>query len=280
MRNPAEGAMRLRFWGVRGGLPMPGPSTLRYGGNTPCLELRCGPHLLLLDAGTGAHALGSALKASGQPVQADVLLSHTHMDHVAGLPFFAPLYAAGNALRFWAGHLAGANNVEAALDASWSPPLMPPLRPSFGATLRFTDFRAGALLEPQPGLKVATAALNHPGGCTGYRVEWQGRALAYCTDTEHEPGTLDPAVLALARQADVLVYDASYTEAEFAERRGWGHSTWQQGVALATAAGVKQLVLFHHDTCRDDAGVAALEAAAAASRPGTIAAREGLELKL
>jgi phosphoribosyl 1,2-cyclic phosphodiesterase len=280
MSEAAAGDMRLRFWGVRGSLAAPGPATLLHGGNTACLELRCGPHLLVLDAGTGLRGLGKALAASGKAVTAELLLSHTHLDHILGLPFFAPVFAPETRLRLWAGHLADRGGLEAALDRSLGEPLMPDLRPHFRARLRFEDFRAGALLEPHPGLKILTAALNHPGGCTGYRVEWAGRSLAYATDTEHRPGTLDPAVLRLAQGADLLVYDATYTEAEFPEHRGWGHSTWEEAVRLAEAAGVGRLVLFHHAPGHDDEALAAIEADAAARRPGTVAAREGMEFLL
>ncbi len=279
MSDGTAGAMSLRFWGVRGSLPSPGAGTQVFGGNTCCVELRCGPHLLVLDAGTGARALGDALAAEAAPVSADIFLSHTHLDHVGGLPFFAPIYQNGTSLRFWGGHLAR-GGLEAALDRSWGAPLMPDLRRIFRAQLRFEEFRQGSVVQPQPGLKVATAALRHPGGCTGYRVEWQGRAVAYCTDTEHKPGDLDPNVLHLARDADVLVYDASYEEAEFASHLGWGHSTWQHALRLAEVAGVRRLVLYHHEPSRDDAALGRIEEQAAARRPGTLAAREGMLIEL
>ena len=279
MSDGTSGGLSLRFWGVRGSLPSPGAGTQLYGGNTCCVELRCGPHLLLLDAGTGARALGEALVATGRPVSADVFFSHTHLDHIGGLPFFAPIYQNGTKLRFWGGHL-GRGALEAALDRSWSAPLMPDLRRMFRADLRFEEFRQGSVLQPQPGLRVETAALRHPGGCTGYRVEWQGRVVTYATDTEHKPGDLDPHVLHLARGADVLVYDASYEEAEFASHLGWGHSTWQHAVRLAEVAGVRRLVLFHHEPGRDDQALAQIEQQAAARRAGTLAAREGMLIEL
>jgi phosphoribosyl 1,2-cyclic phosphodiesterase len=277
---PDTGGMRLRFWGVRGSIASPGPDTCRFGGNTCCVELRCGPHLLLLDAGTGARPLGEALLRAGEPIAAEVLLSHTHLDHIGGLPFFAPIYARGAALRFWAGHLGGrAGVLEAALGASWSAPLLPDLRRQFRASLRFQDFVAGETLHPQSGLSIATAALQHPGGSVGYRVQWGGRAVAYVTDTEHQPGELDPAVLALARGADCLIYDSAYTDAEFPHHRGWGHSTWQQGVRLAAAAGAARVVLFHHEPGRRDDEMALIETSARAMHAGAMAAREGLELE-
>jgi phosphoribosyl 1,2-cyclic phosphodiesterase len=279
MQAGTAGAMRLRFWGVRGSLPSPGAGTQVYGGNTCCVELRCGPHLLVLDAGSGARALGDALMAAGGAVNADLLFSHTHLDHILGLPFFAPIYQNGTKLRFWGGHL-NRGGLEAALDRSWSSPLMPDLRRIFRADLRFEEFRQGSVLQLHPGLKVSTAALRHPGGCTGYRVEWQGKVVAYVTDTEHKPGDLDPNVLQLARDADVLIYDASYGEEEFASRLGWGHSTWQHAARLAEVANVGRLVLFHHEPGRDDMALAKIEQEAAERRPGTLAAREGMLIEV
>lgn len=270
--------LSIRFWGVRGGLPIPGPETVRYGGNTACIEVRCGDRLLVLDAGSGLRSLGDALMAGDRPVEAELLLSHTHLDHIAGLPFFAPLYRPGTRLRVWGGHLRAPETLASVLGALLSNPLMPDLLPRVSAGLEFVEFQPGDTLAPVPGLHVATVPLTHPGGVVGYRLEWGGKSVAYATDTEHEPGAPDVNVLRLARGADILIYDASYADAEFPDRRGWGHSTWQEGVRLADAAGVGRLVLFHHAPSRTDAELDAIEAAAHAQRPGTLTAREGIEL--
>ena len=129
-----DGEMSLRFWGARGSLPAPGAATARYGGNTLCVELRCGPHLLILDAGSGLRGLGIALAASGVPVQADVLLSHTHLDHICGLPFFAPMYHCDARIRLWGGHLAPPAGIAEALRLSWRAPLMPDMDAEFRGT--------------------------------------------------------------------------------------------------------------------------------------------------
>jgi phosphoribosyl 1,2-cyclic phosphodiesterase len=271
----------LRFWGVRGGLPAPGPETLRYGGDTACVEVRCGGRLLILDAGSGLRRLGDALmrEMGCGAVRAEVLCSHTHLDHVCGLPFFGPLYQPGTRLRFWGREAPAGEALAAVLGTTLSDPLMPDLLPRVRAGLEFVAFRPGDVLTPWPGLAIATAAMRHPGGAVGFRIEWAGKSIVYATDTEHDPSAPpDPALLQLARGADILIYDATYTDEEYPGHAGWGHSTWQEGVRLANAAGVGRLVLFHHTPSRSDADLDGIEAAADASRPGTRAAREGMEL--
>lgn len=274
-----EPDFRVRFWGVRGSIACPGPDTIRYGGNTSCVELRCGPHLLVLDGGTGLRLLGNALKAAGEPPRFDLFFSHTHFDHICGLPFFAPCYDPAARIAIWAGHLGREKGIEQVLCEMMIAPLFPIPLSIFEAEIVFTDFIAGEAIRPQPGIEIRTAPLNHPNGATGYRVEYRGRAVAYITDTEHRPGKHDGNVLRLIAGADLMIYDATYTDAEYPAHRKWGHSTWQEGVRLAGAAGVKTLVIFHHDPGHDDAFMDQVAAAAAAAaRPGTIVAQEGLVL--
>jgi phosphoribosyl 1,2-cyclic phosphodiesterase len=271
-----DGEMSLRFWGARGSLPAPGAATARYGGNTLCVELRCGPHLLILDAGSGLRGLGIALAASGVPVQADVLLSHTHLDHICGLPFFAPMYHHDARIRLWGGHLAPPAGIAEALRLSWRAPLMPDMDAEFRANISFHDFSAGQCLHLHPDLCVGTTSLRHPGNAIGYRIDWAGVSVCYITDTEHPPDGHDADLLGMVTGADVMIYDATYTEAEYRSRIGWGHSTWQAGASLADAAGVRQLVLFHHDPSHDDRAMDAIASAVAEKRPGTLVAREGM----
>jgi phosphoribosyl 1,2-cyclic phosphodiesterase len=156
-----------------------------------------------------------------------------------------------------------------------------PVPPSvFSAQVVYRDFEAGHTIELRPGITVRTALLHHPQRATGYRIEHQGRSLCYVTDTEHVPGRPDQNVLALARGADVLIYDSTYTDDELHEHVGWGHSTWQEGVRLAEAAGVGRLVVFHHDPGHDDATMDGIREQAARARPGTVTAREGMLIEL
>ncbi len=268
----------VRFWGVRGSIACPGADTVRYGGNTSCVEIRCGDRLMVFDGGTGLRLLGNELTRDGKAAELDIFYSHTHFDHICGLPFFAPCYDANSRIRIWAGHLNG-HGIETVLNKMMIAPLFPIPMGIFTAKLDFVDFAAGKKLSPHRGIRLATGRLNHPNGATGYRVEYGGKAVAYITDTEHRPGGLDRNVLGLINRADLMIYDATYTDAEYPRHKDWGHSTWQEGVRLADAAGVRTLVIFHHDPGHDDAFMDRVAAEAATTRPGTIVAQEGMVLR-
>jgi phosphoribosyl 1,2-cyclic phosphodiesterase len=273
-------SLSVRFWGVRGSIACPGPSTLRYGGNTPCVEVRCGPHTLIFDAGTGIRSLGDTLVESGNSSDLDIFLSHGHIDHVVGLPFFAPLFVENQVVRVWAGSLQPAGGVRETVRKLMSFPFFPLQIDALQAKLEFRDFKAGDAIEPRPGITLRTAALKHPGGAIGYRVEYGGRAIAYVTDVELGNGPPDPALLALTKDAALIILDTTYTDDEIAKHLGWGHSTWQQGIRLAQAAGAGRLCLFHHDPDHDDAFMDKVKADAEAARPGTIVASEGMQLDI
>jgi phosphoribosyl 1,2-cyclic phosphodiesterase len=270
----------VRFWGVRGSIACSGPATARYGGNTSSLEVRCGPRLLLFDAGSGIRYLGNALVGAG-PLDADLFFTHTHFDHVCGLPFFKPFFQSRSTIRLWAGHLAGRMTLQRVLNEFMMSPLFPVPPEIFRAEVSYRDFSAGDTLEPAPGIVLRTAPLNHPDRATGYRLEYGGRALAYITDTEHVPGAPDRNVLGLIERADLVIYDCMYTDEEYARSYvGWGHSTWQEAVRLCRAAGARRLAVFHHDPDHADDMLDAIGRELEQVFPGSVMAREGLSLEV
>ena len=267
--NGDEGLV-LVCWGVRGSVPSPGPATARYGGNTPCAELRAADgRRLLLDAGTGMRPLGAAWGGGPDVPDAavDVLVSHAHGDHLHGLGFFAPFVAGHARLTLHT----GAEQVEA-VRAGVRAMLGPPLFPAIDGLLRRVDVRALAPDEATrvAGFDVRPIAAEHPGGATGFRVADPdgGGALVYLPDNElaaleSECGAREALVGAVAG-ADLLVHDATYLPAELARHRGWGHSSYAEAVGLAADAGVRRLLLHHHHPSRDDGEVDRLLRAARA----------------
>lgn len=268
----------VRFWGVRGSIACSAPDIIRYGGNTSCLEVRCGDRTLIFDGGTGLRYLGLDMVKRGLQ-DIDFFLTHTHHDHICGLPFFVPFFIKGNTFRLHAGNLKPATSLHDTMFAMMMAPLFPIPPSIFAANVSFNDFLAGETHHPYPGVTVRTAPLNHPNGASGYRVDFDGRSICYITDTEHPPEGVDPNIRDLVQGADIVVYDAMYTDAEYATRKGWGHSTWKAGVELCNAAAVKTFVVFHHDPDHNDDFMDRLAAEVADARPGTLVAREGMVLK-
>lgn len=272
--------LSLRFWGVRGSIATPGEDTARIGGNTSCVEITAGATRIVLDAGTGLRALGNRLARDGA-TDLTLLLSHLHWDHIQGIPFFAPLYQPGTRLHVVSG--ASSGHAEAALRAQMRNPAFPVDFSELPAHLSFLSVRERQRFVVGEA-EVTAARGNHPDPVYAYRIEHAGRAVVYATDTEHFR-CVDPRLLALARGADVLIYDAQYLPEEYAgesgpSRVGWGHSTWEAAVELAAAAGVGELLLFHHDPGRDDAAVLAVESLARQRFPRTAAAAEGMQRSL
>lgn len=272
----------VHFWGVRGSIACPGSETVRYGGNTPCVEMHVAGHRLIFDGGTGLRVLGNHLLGHG-PIEAHMFFTHCHWDHIQGFPFFMPAFVKGN--RFHVHGPVSADDVtfEERLTMQMRHPNFPvPLR-IMGATLDFHADVPGAPIKIGE-VTVQSAPLNHPGGAAGYRVNWRGHAAAYITDTEHFPDRFDENVMQLVREADVMIYDASYTDEEYhsetASRVGWGHSTWQEAAKIAQAARVKKLVIFHHELSHDDEFLDQVGELVALEFPDSYMAREGLSITL
>ncbi|MGF1603384.1 MAG: MBL fold metallo-hydrolase [Thermosynechococcaceae cyanobacterium] len=246
--------MTVRFWGVRGSIPCPGPHTVRYGGNTPCIEIQAGGTRFIFDGGTGLRVLGDSLLRQ-MPVVAHLFFTHTHWDHIQGFPFFAPAFIKGNCFHIYGTPGPKGETLEQRLTDQMLHPNFPVPLQVMAGNLKFHNLVEGQSLEIE-GVTLTNAPLNHPGGSVGYRVEWQGLTVSYLTDTEHYLDHIDATVLRLAHQTDILIYDCTYTDEEYHDEAnskvGWGHSTWQEAVKVAEAAQVKQLVLFHHDPSHDD----------------------------
>ncbi len=247
--------MKVTLWGTRGSLASPGLDTVRYGGNTSCVEVRAADGaLLILDAGTGIRRLSAAVGPGVERV--DLLLTHLHMDHIQGLGFFAPLYRPGQEVHVW-GPPSTTLDLRARLGRYLSPPLFP---------VRLRDLPCRLTLHDVPlegfevgGLKIVAALVCHPGPTVGYRIVEGTASMAYLSDHEPALGSRefpgDPdwtSGFDLARGVDLLVHDAQYSEEEYPEHVGWGHSSIAHALAFAGLAGVKRLVTFHHDPGHDD----------------------------
>src|SRR5262245_50104397 len=291
--------MRVQFWGTRGSLAKPGPTTLRYGGNTACVEVRTADRtLIVLDCGTGAHGLGLALAASAeQPVRGHLLITHTHWDHIQGFPFFAPLFAPGNEWDIYAPGGLG-QQLEVTLAGQMEYTYFPITLSQCGAAIRFHDLSEGSFEIGK--LRVTARYLNHPALALGYRLEADGAVLVYAVD--HEPHARDRAGPAAGARdgspvhredqrhvewlagADLVIHDAQYTVEEYPKRMNWGHTPAEWAVDYALAAGAKRLALFHHDPQRDDAALDQVlevcQRRAAGSRLDVFAAAEGQVVEL
>ncbi|MFG3819162.1 MBL fold metallo-hydrolase [Limnothrix redekei] len=273
---------QIRFWGVRGSIPCPGPETVKYGGNTPCVEMRVGDRRLIFDGGTGLRVLGQSMLAE-MPVEAHMFFTHSHWDHIQGFPFFVPAFIKGNRFHIYGAPAPNGATIKQRMNDQMLHPNFPVPLQVMGADLAFYDMQVGDTIAIDD-LHVENASLNHPGEAVGYRITWQGRVVAYVTDTEHFSDRLDENVLHLAKDADVLIYDATYTDDEYhspkTSKVGWGHSTWQEAVKVAKAANVDQLVIFHHDPLHTDAFLDEMGRQAAAAFPHALIAMEGMTIQL
>jgi len=298
----------VKFRGVRGGYPMPGPTTVNAGGNTTCIEVRVGGHLIIVDAGTGIISLGQEMMAhylaTGEPMRATILITHTHHDHTQGFPFFLPARHAGGTLYIFGPKLLE-ENLQEVLARAMAPPVFPLGLEELDSCRWIQHIRQGDLIvltdpaaPPQLlGLRddqghvppdAVTVRIyysyNHPKvGVLIFRISHQGRSVVVATDTEGYVSG-DRRLVRFAQEADLLIHDAEYDEEEYADqdviRQGWGHSTWRMATDVAMAAGAKRLALFHHSPGHDDAFLEAMEHKAQAVFPTAFIAREGKTIEL
>ncbi len=297
----------VTFWGVRGGYPKPGPTTAHFGGNTTCIEIRAGYHLIIIDAGTGIIGLGDKLitqhQADGQPIVATILFTHTHHDHTQGFPFFAPARL-GSSMLYIFGPKAFHEDLESVLARAMLPPVFPisldELRSmrsirnvsetemiAFGtadASPRACNvYRERAECDPAEVRIRVMRSYAHPQGVFVYRIEMGDKSLVFATDVEGYAGS-DRHLIRFARGTDLLIHDAEYTTEEYLDDRtgkqGWGHSTCEMAIEVARAAEAKKLALTHHSAHHDDAFLKNMEQQAQALFPATVMAREGLTLEI
>jgi phosphoribosyl 1,2-cyclic phosphodiesterase len=276
--------MNIRFWGTRGSIPTPGPSTVRYGGNTACVEVRDNTgSLLILDAGTGLRELGVALMNGGgvRPFSVDLLLSHLHWDHIQGIPFFRPAYDPKSSLR-----IRGPKqhqSMRELLGLGMDDPFFPVDIDDLPAQLSVGELQDGS--DEQIGrFRVRAASIFHPSPALAFRIEADGRALVYATDTEDPFSGKPNPVIALATGADTLIHDAQFLETDF--KPTWGHSTIASAIDVAAKAKVRRLALYHHDPDRSDDALDRIAADAQRqmkeAAPGieVVVAREGMQLEV
>jgi CheY-like chemotaxis protein/phosphoribosyl 1,2-cyclic phosphodiesterase len=289
--------MDVRFWGTRGSVAKPGPSTVRYGGNTSCVEVRSADGtLIVLDCGTGAHGLGHTLTSSPQRCDGHLLITHTHWDHIQGFPFFSPLFTSGNTWDIYAPGGRG-QQLERTLAGQMEYSYFPVTLAQLGATIRYHDLAEGAFTVGD--VRVVAQYLNHPALTLGYRLQSGGTVIVHSAD--HEPHAPNPAARITAEPpmhredqrhveflagADLVVHDAQYTVDEYPQKTGWGHTPAEWAVDYAIAAGARRLALFHHDPLRDDEAVDRLveicrrRVDVVGSPLEVFAAAEGLEVRL
>ncbi|MEW5947123.1 MAG: MBL fold metallo-hydrolase [bacterium] len=304
--------MRVVFWGVRGSVPCCDRNIVGYGGNTACVEIRTRNNdLIILDMGTGVRALGlhlmqereidvstleqtvdftvagtmqllsdqksTALRAleGSQPFKgtASILLSHNHVDHINGLPFFIPAYIPEFEFNVYS-LLKADHRLRDVLEGQQGGTYFPVAFTQMAAKMHLHEIAEDTFALDDTVVK--SRYLNHPQGCLGYRITSGEMTVAYCTDNEHAEGRLDANVLELADGADVFIYDCQYTPDEYGSKKNWGHSTWEEGAKLAREAGAKKLVMFHHDPQHDDNFIRRMEEEARGRFPNLLAAYEGL----
>jgi phosphoribosyl 1,2-cyclic phosphodiesterase len=278
--------MNVKFWGVRGSVPVPGQKTSRYGGNTSCVELNCDEKTIILDCGTGVRALGldiagrDFLKENGKKVLY-VFFSHFHWDHIQGFPFFRPTFESEYEINIYSS-LHSNVDIECALKGQMDNPYFPIRLKDMAASMNFNEIKIGEDVQISK-IVVKTVSLNHPGGSVGYKIIYENKSVAYITDHEHNERVTERLVNFL-KDTNQVIFDAHYTPEEYSGadgsggRKGWGHSTWKDAVKLCSDANVGQLILTHHG--HEDTEIEKIEINAQKVFRNTIAAYEGLEIDL
>ncbi|HKN24111.1 MAG TPA: MBL fold metallo-hydrolase [Candidatus Acidoferrum sp.] len=276
---------KLSFWGVRGSTPTVDPATWRFGGNTPCLDLVAPDGTqFILDCGTGLRMLGNRWNAENslRPVETHIFVTHYHWDHIQGLPFFAPLYVDKNEFQFYSfrSKFLGRDSLRQVFETQMALPYFPVDFSSMSAKRKFRELEGGETFLVGEN-KVTARHINHPQGCLGFRIETPAGTIVYATDNEPGDPALEKSLCELAAGADIFVNDAQFTPSQLAtSKKGWGHSSWKEGVNIAREVGAKTLVLFHHDPDSTDRAVDGILRDAREEFDSVFAASEGMVITL
>jgi len=275
--------MKVAFYGTRGSIPVPDPDFVKFGGNTPCVLVTfSNGRVVIFDAGTGVRKLGDDLLAAAHKQYDNITInfSHTHWDHIQGFPFFKLANDPRRRLTLGiCGKDRDAKDLKSIIATQMQTDYFPVSLERIGAQLTFLQPDITEFKHPRRDIEIVASKHNHPGGAYGYRITEGDKILVYCTDVEHGDA-IDPKVVALSRDADLLIHDAQYTPEELKEKKGWGHSSWEQAVEVAERARVKALALFHHDPDHSDAFLTDLEMEIQKRFPQVFLAREGAEVEI
>lgn len=265
----------VKFWGVRGSCPAPGKQTIVFGGNTPCIELKIGDKNLILDAGTGIRELGLNLQQNKKKLDLDIFITHTHWDHIQGLPFFKPLYDSNNDFTIY-----GYKDIDNLIINQFQTKFFPVPFDDLKSDIKFRILSGESFFNISKDIKVYTMFTNHIGENLAYKFESDNKSICYLGDLEHKE-ELDSKLINFVKDADIIIYDAKYTNKEyFSSKSGLGHSTWQEAVKLAKFVEPKKIVLFHHSPFRSDRELEKIEKLAKATYQNTVVAKEGMVINL
>lgn len=271
----------VKFWGVRGSVPTPGVEMVRYGGNTPCVEMQVAGQRIIFDGGTGLRLLGKHLRDE-MPVEAHLFFTHTHWDRIQGFPFFSPAFVPGNCFHIYGAAGPNGASIKQRLSDQMLRPNFPVPLQVMQADLKFVDIVPGSVIPINKDVTVEAVSLNRPNGALGYRVTWGGYSVVYATDTERSPDSVEQNLKYLAQDADLLIYDAAYINdhalVDPEAATGEQSHGWQSGIDLAIAARVKQVIMFHHDPAHEDDFLDTIEQDVQSRYPNVKLAREGMVL--
>jgi len=282
MDNKKNSKLKIKFWGVRGSCPTPGADTVKYGGNTPCVQISTADKNIIIDAGTGICKLGDELEreSQGRPLTLDIFFTHLHWDHIQGFPFFSPIYHKKNVINIYASSAA-----RKYLKTLMSEPYFPVHCEELKSEINFIELQdIDTVNFPESGININTIPGHHFEQTRIYRVEYRGKSCTYLSDYEHFSDDQD--IVKFIKNSDLLIYDSHFTDEEYMgsngnyKRMGWGHSTWQEGIKMAEKSMIDKLLLFHHAPERTDEELDKIQEKARGKFPNVRIAREGMVIEL